>query len=328
MQIRDIIRFLQKIAPPVYQESYDNSGLIVGNAQAEVSGVLICLDSTEAIIDEAIRKGCNLVVAHHPIVFSGLKTLTGSNYVERTVIKAIKNDIAIYAIHTNLDNVYAKGVNEKFAEKIGLINTRILTPKKVKKLLEIWLPAQDDLLLKTLGSLGFTPLLNENRLSIPFDIGQKAHLMSLLKKHGINSDNYQIIASENSSKNIGSGMIGALTHPMPEMEFLQMLKKNMQAGCIRHTPLLGNSIKKVAICGGSGSFLLRHAIQNKADIFITGDFKYHEFFDAENKIIIADIGHFESEQFTIELLFEHLSNNFSNFALHCTEMTTNPVQYL
>ena len=328
MQIRDVINFLEKIAPPVYQESYDNSGLIVGNRQAEVTGVLICLDSTEAILDEAIEKGCNLVVAHHPIVFKGLKTFTGTNYVERTVIKAIKNDIAIYAIHTNLDNVYAKGVNEQFAAKLGLVNTRILAPKRLRKIVEIWEFQPNLELTEELSQAGFYPDTAERQLRIPFDVGEKGILLNILDKHGIKNNHYQIISSENVSTKVGAGMIGELPQPMQEMKFLKFLKNTMQTGCIRHTALLGKPIKKVAICGGSGSFLLRQVIQHKADIFITGDFKYHEFFDAENRIIIADIGHFESEQFTIDLLFKHLSNNFSNFALHCTDLTTNPVQYL
>ncbi len=328
MKIKAIINYLQQIAPPVYQESYDNAGLIVGNAQATITGVLICLDSTEAIVDEAIEKGCNLIIAHHPIVFGGLKRFTGANYVQRTVIKAIKNDIAIYAIHTNLDNMYAKGVNEKFAEKLGLLNTRILSPKKVKKLLEVWLPKENEILAKELAAAGFSPRFAQNRMSVPFDLAQKGALINMLSAHQIEQERYQVLASENVSYQIGAGMIGELPKAMPEMEFLKSLKQKMKTACVRYTPLLGKPIKKVAICGGSGSFLLRQAIQRGADIFITGDFKYHEFFDAENRIIIADIGHFESEQFTIDLLFEHLSKKFSNFALHCTNLTTNPVQYL
>ena len=270
MKIKEVSDFLEGIAPLHYQEGYDNSGLICGSGDTEVKGILLCLDSTEDIIAEAIEKGCNLVVAHHPIVFKGLKQFNGKNYVERTIIKAIKNEVAIYAIHTNLDNVYAQGVNGKIAEKIGLQHTQILAPKK--------------------GS--------EN------------------------------IKNDEGSSLVGAGMIGELASPMDEMAFLQHLKSIMQTDCVRYTPLRGKMIKKVALCGGAGSFLLSKAKAQQADIFITGDFKYHEFFDAEGQIIIADIGHFESEQFTIELLYELLSNKFSNFALHCTKVNTNPVQYL
>lgn len=265
MKIKELTNFLEGIAPLNYQEGYDNSGLICGNWETEIKGALICLDSTEEIVEEAIQKGCNLIIAHHPIVFKGLKRFNGNNYVERTVIKAIKNDIAIYAIHTNLDNVFIKGVNEKIAEKLNLQNTAILAPKK------------------------------------------------------------EIV---NPEQTIGAGIIGTLAEPMEEMAFLEHLKATMQTGCVRYTPLRNKMVHKVAVCGGSGSFLLSKAVQEKADIYITGDFKYHEFFDAEGRIIIADIGHFESEQFTIELLYELISGKFSNFALHCTEVNTNPVKYL
>lgn len=263
MTIQTIIDHLEQIAPPNYQESYDNAGLIVGYPMDEVKGILTCLDSTEAVLDEAISKGCNLVIAHHPIVFRGLKKINGSNYVERVVLKAIKSNIAIYAIHTNLDNVYYNGVNAKIAEKIGLINTKILAPK------------------------------------IAFD------------KEGT----------------VGSGMIGQLKTPIGEEAFLKHLKTSMQVNCVRHTALLGKPISTVAVCGGAGSFLFPLAKAQDADIFVTADYKYHEFFDADNALIIADIGHYESEQFTIELLFEIISKKFSNFAVYCTELITNPIHY-
>lgn len=271
MKIKALMSYLEGIAPPVFQESYDNSGLITGNPAEEIKGVLICLDSTEEVIEEAIGKTCNLVIAHHPIIFKGLKQLSGSNYVERVVIKAIKNDIAIYAIHTNLDNVYRQGVNGKIAQKLGLINTRILARKTVPSA--------------------------------------------------------SIISFENSHTQIGSGLIGELAEPMEEAAFLQFLKKVMKVNCIRYTRLLGEKVKTVALCGGAGSFLLKNAILQQADVFVSADFKYHEFFDADGRILIADIGHFESEQFTIQLLFEIISRKFSNFAAHCTEVDTNPVKY-
>ncbi len=261
--IANIITHLENIAPPIYQENYDNAGLIVGNKEATCTGVITCLDTTEAVIEEAIEYGCNLVVAHHPIVFRGLKRLTGENYVERVVIKAIKNDIAIYAIHTNLDNVYAQGVNAKIAERLGLINTHILSPK----------PAFND------------PL-------------------------------------------VGAGLFGELEESMSEMDFLRHLKTQMNTNCVKYTTLIGQPIKKVALCGGAGSFLLPQAIASGAQVFITGDYKHHEFFDAENQIIIADIGHFESEQFTIELLAHIIQEKFGTFAVRLTKINTNPVNYL
>ena len=260
MKIIDILSVLEAIAPPHLQESYDNAGLIVGNPEANVSGVLFCLDSTEAIVEEAVAKGCNLVVAHHPIVFRGLKRFNGTNYVERTVIQALRQDVAIYAIHTNLDNVYHQGVNAKIAEKIGLADTRILAPR-------------------------------------PTDF------------------------------EIGAGLLGNLPSPMGESEFLQHIKKALSTHCIRHTALRGKPVRKVAICGGAGSFLLSEALRAKADAFVSSDFKYHEFFDAEGKLVIADVGHFESEQFTIELLRDIVQEKFPTFALHLTSLNTNPVFY-
>lgn len=260
MKINQITTQLESLAPRHLQESYDNAGLIVGDDEAICTGCLISLDVTEEIIEEAMLKGCNLVVAHHPIIFGGLKQLVGENYVQRTVIKAIKNNVAIYAIHTNLDNVL-HGVNAKIGEKLGLSELTILRPKS--------------------------------------------------------ADNQEI----------GAGVVGHLAQAMEEKDFLRFLKKEMQTDCIRHTAFLGKPIQKIALCGGSGSFLLKDAIRAGADVFITGDFKYHEFFDAEGKIIIADIGHFESEQFTIPLIYRYLSEKFPTFALHFTETNTNPIKY-
>lgn len=265
MKIRDLTGFLEQIAPLQLQESYDNAGLIVGNPQTEIRGVLFCLDSTEEIIEEAVRRGCNLVVAHHPIIFRGLKKINGKNYVERTIIMAIRNNVAIYAIHTNLDNVLRHGVNERIAQQLGLKNLQILSPKK-------------DL------ASGIDP-------------------------------------------NIGAGIVGDLAEPIPERDFLIFLKEKMGAGVVRHTRLLERPVTRVAVCGGSGSFLLGDAIAAGADMFVTADFKYHEFFDADGKTVIADIGHFESEQFTINLLYELCAENFATFALHLTEIRTNPVFY-
>lgn len=262
MKIKDITAYLDSIAPPHLQENYDNAGLIVGDPEAECRGVLFCLDSTEAIVNEAVRKGCNLVVAHHPIVFKGLKRLNGRNYVERTVMEAIRRDVAIFAIHTNLDNVHRHGVNAKIAEKLGLVGTQILAPK----------PGTND-------------------------------------------------------PDIGAGLLGHLPKPMSETAFLQRIKTALRAGVVRHTALLGRPVQRVAVCGGAGSFLLSEAIRAGADAFVTADFKYHEFFDADGRILVADIGHYESEQFTIELLHDLVSAKFPTFALHSTELDTNPVRY-
>ncbi len=264
MKLKALIEFLENLAPPKFQESYDNAGLIVGTPEQEISSVLIALDSTEEVIQEAIDNGHNVVIAHHPIIFSGLKKINGKNYIERAIIKAIKNDIAIFAIHTNLDNVLVNGVNAKIAEKLGLQNIQILVPKSE-----------------------------------------------------LSDDNYQV----------GSGIIGAFANAKTPQEFLAFLKHEMQTSIIRHTKILDQSIKNVAVCGGSGRFLLEKAIQANADAFISADFKYHEFFDANDQILIADIGHYESEQFTIELLQMLINENFSTFAAHSTRMVTNPIKY-
>ena len=263
MKIREIINALEAIAPPHLQESYDNSGLIVGDADREVEGVLVCLDSIPEVIDEAISKGCNLVIAHHPIVFGGLKSITGKNYVERTVIAAIKNDIAIYAIHTNLDNVLSSGVNGRIAQQLGLVSCSPLRP----------------------------------------------------------------LSSDPSDADRGAGVIGQLAAPMGEKQFLQFLKERMQTAVIRHTGLLGKEVRTVAVCGGSGSFLLEDAVALGADFFVTGDYKYHQFFDADGRLVIADIGHYESEQFTIDLLCDLIRQNFPKFAPNSSEIGSNPITY-
>ncbi len=364
MKIKDVTNYLESIAPLAYQESYDNSGLIVGDKETIVKGILVSLDSTEDIIDEAIEKGCNLVVAHHPIVFGGLKKITGKNYVERTVIKAIKNDIAIYAIHTNLDNVI-EGVNGKIGEKLGLINTKVLAPKggMLKKLITyVPLEAKDqvmDALFKAgAGNIGnysecsFSAtgtgsyLANDKakpykgnvskrhqeaevRVEVVYPKNKEGGLIrSLEAAHPYEEVAYDLITISNTSAQIGAGIIGELEEEVDALSFLKGLKVTMKTECIRHTKTLGKKIKTVAVCGGAGSFLLSSAIAQQADIYITGDFKYHEFFDAENHLIIADIGHFESEQFTIELLVSILKEKFTTFAVRLTEKETNPIQYL
>lgn len=263
MILQEVIDFLEQIAPFRYQEGYDNAGLITGHPEMTVQGIMVSLDATEAVVDEAIANNCNVVVSHHPIVFRGLKKINGTNYVERTIIKAIKNDIALLAIHTNLDNVLEHGVSSKIAQKIGLTEVKILSPK-----------------------LDIDPT-------------------------GI----------------VGSGVIGTLNSQLAEHELLLHVKNVMEVNCIRHTELLGKPVKKIAICGGSGSFLLETAKKQGADVFISADFKYHEFFDADQRIVIMDIGHYESEHFTIDLLFELFSNKFRNFALHFTKVNTNPIKY-
>lgn len=364
MKIKEVINYLETLAPPMYQESYDNAGLIVGHPDTELTGVLFCLDSTEAVVDEAIQKGCNLIIAHHPIVFSGLKRFNWKGYIERTVMKAIKFDVCIYAAHTNLDNV-SHGVNSKIAEMLGLVNSRILAPKKqlLQKLYTFIPTAQADLVRNSLFSVGAGKIGNYSDVSFnivgagtfkagegsnPFvgQVGKRhfeaevkleviypKHLQSkivkmLKKNHPYEEPAFDIITIENENREIGSGMIGELEEPVKEKTFMKFLKDTMNTPIIRHTRFLNKKIRKVAVCGGSGSFLLNRAIGQGADIFITADYKYHQFFDANDKIIIADIGHFESEQFTIDLFYDYISKKFSNFALHKTEVNTNPVKYI
>jgi len=364
MKVKDIIQAIEEAAPPLYQESYDNSGLQVGDREGEVKGVLISLDVTEAVLDEAMERGCNMVVAHHPVIFSGIKQLSGRNYVERVVIKAIKNDISIYACHTNLDNM-RHGVNAKIAEKLGLQDTRILVPMKdTLRKLYTYAPAdvadkvRDALFAAGAGEIGlysecsfitegtgtFRAAANARPVvgqaggprkataEIKIEVLVPKHresqvLRALFSAHPYEEVAYEIIALQNSNQEIGAGMVGVLAEPMDEKDFLALLRQQMGADCIRHTALKGKKVQKVAICGGSGSFLLRDAIAAGADFFVTGDFKYHQFFDAEGRIVIADIGHYESEQFTKEIFEAILKKKFPNFATLLSNSSTNPVKY-
>lgn len=364
MKISAILSAINEFAPPVYQESYDNAQLITGNPNWECTGALLTLDAIEVIVDEAIEQNCNLIIAHHPIVFSGLKSLTGKNYIERTIIKAIKNDIAIFACHTNIDNVVL-GVNHKIAAKLNLQNAKILAPKsKLLYKLFTYVPINavdsvrdalfaagagaignyDECSFQTLGKGSFkgndasNPTIGERnirhyeeeaKLEVLLPEHLKSKVIEVLKAaHPYEEVAYELIQTENVHQNIGSGMIGELAEPMPSKEFLQLLQSTFKAQGIRYTDLVKDKIQKVALCGGAGSFLLSHAIRQHADIFITGDYKYHQFFDADGKIIIADIGHYESEQYTSELFYEILSQKFSTFAVRLSKHNTNPINYL
>jgi len=364
MKLKEITDCLEAYAPLAYQESYDNAGLICGSHDMDITSALICLDSTEAIIDEAIAGGCNLVIAHHPIVFSGLKKFNGKNYVERVIIKAIQNNIAIYAAHTNLDSVH-NGVNAKIAEKLGLINCTVLSPQKnlLKKLVTFCPVESEDGIRKALFDAGAGHISNYDECSFntsgtgTFRAGPGSHpfigeqgkqhyekevkietiypqqiesqlLKALLQAHPYEEVAYDLIPITNAHNQVGAGLIGELPAETDAMVFLTQLKIIMKADCMRYTALRDKKIKKVAICGGSGSFLLGDAIKNGADIFVTADFKYHQFFDAENRIVIADIGHYESEQFTVELFYEILKKKFPTFAVLKSTINTNPIKYL
>lgn len=364
MKLKELCTYLESVAPLAYQESYDNSGLLVGNPDTIIRGAVISLDCTEEVIDEAIKKGCNLIISHHPLVFKGLKRFTGSGYVDRTLIKAIKNDVALYAIHTNLDNV-ANGVNKALAEKIGLQNLRILAPKSgvLKKLVTLCPHQQADAVRAALfaagagqighyaqcsfnvagegtftaqeganpfvGNIGTPQKEAELRIEVLYpEHIEKTVLLALKATHPYEEVAYFLQTLSNSHQEIGSGMIGELPEAQDALAVLQHIKSQLGVPVIRHTQLVEKKIKKIAICGGSGSFLLPNALAAGADLFVTADYKYHEFFDADKQLIIADVGHFESEQFTQMLLFETITKNFPNFALHLTEQVTNPIKYL
>lgn len=364
MKIKDITNYLEKIAPLSYQESYDNSGLITGNKENELTGVLITLDTIEEVVEEAVEKGTNLIISHHPVIFKGLKKITGRNYIERSIIKAIKNDIAIYAIHTNLDNVHT-GVNAMLCKKFNLQNCKILKPVKneLRKLVtfipEDWTEQVRKAIFEAgAGHIGnydncsFTVsgkgtfkagentdpfvgkknqihLENENRIETIYPKYLEYKIIAaLLKSHPYEEVAYDIYPLENVYDKVGAGMTGELEEAADALTFLNQIKNILKTKMIKHTKLLDKPIKKVAFCGGAGSFLLTEAIRQKADIFISGDFKYHDFFDTDNKIIIADPGHYETEQYTKELIYDKLKKNFNTFACFLSEINTNPINYL
>lgn len=363
MLLSSIISYLESLAPLAYQESYDNSGLIVGNGEMEVKKAIVSLDCTEAVIDEAIATGANLVISHHPIVFSGLKKFNGSTYIERVVMKAIKHDIAIYAIHTNLDNV-RYGVNQRIAEQLGLQNLQILAPKMgLLSKLQTYVPhdrateLRDALFAAGAGHIGnysecsfntegtgtfkgndqsnayvgeknVTHAEPETKIEVMFPTRLSSQVLkALFNTHPYEEVAYELIPISNQHQEVGSGMIGELPKEYTEEEFFSLLKKGLNTPVVRHTASIGKTLKKVAVCGGSGSFLLNNALKMDADAFVTADYKYHQFFDAEGKILICDVGHYESEQFTMDLLVEKIQKKFPTFAICLTKCNTNPVFY-
>lgn len=364
MTIGEIIHHLEQIAPLTLQESYDNAGLLTGERSSAATGVLVSLDMTEAVIDEAIALGCNLIVAHHPIIFSGLKKLTGSNYIERTVIKAIRHHIALYAIHTNLDNI-GSGVNKMIADKLGLTDCKILQPKRnLLRKLVTYAPHEnagdirfalfdagagqighydhcsynvegygtfrgDESTNPHKGQKGEDHEEPETRIEVIFPAFSEAAILRALRKaHPYEEIAFDIVPLENAWQEAGSGMIGHLPAEMTEDAFLGLLRDTFMANGIRYTRKTGRNISRVAVCGGAGSFLLRDALLAKVDAFVTADLKYHQFFDADGHLLLADIGHYESEQFTKDLIVGQLTKKFANFAVHLSKVNTNPVNYL
>jgi dinuclear metal center YbgI/SA1388 family protein len=371
MKIKEILSFLEEMAPLAYAEDFDNVGLLVGDSNNESTGVLVCHDALESVIEEAINKKCNLIVCFHPILFSGLKKITGKNYVERAIIKAIKNDIAIYAVHTTLDN-HQQGVNKIFCDALGLKSTKILIPKQhfIQKLVTYTLPENVEKLRNSLfdagagkignyedcsfTSQGFgTYMGNENsnpsmgekfefvetqeiKIEVTFEKYQQNKILkALLSNHVYEEIAYEIYDLQNQHQNIGLGMIGELETEMNEKIFLEFIKEKMKCGGIRHSEFLGKSIKKIAVLGGAGSFAIKNAISAGADAFLTADLKYHQYYEAENQLLLADIGHFESERYTKNYIFDYLTKKIINFApdsafsgIVLSEENTNPVKYL
>ena len=359
-----VVAWLEQIAPPSYQESYDNAGLITGSGEWVCSGVLTTLDATEAVVEEAVRLGCNLVVAHHPIVFSGLKKINGRNYVEKAIITAIKKDIAIYAIHTNLDNVVAQGVNGKIAAKLGLVKSRPLLPKEgILRKLYCFVPVDH---LETVRNAVFSagagqignysecsfstegtgtfkggegtdpfvgqPGLRHSEKEVRVEMVLPAHISeavirAMVAAHPYEEVAYDLVNLANTHPGVGSGLLGELPAAVDEKAFLDTLRQVFRVPVVRHTRLTGRPVQRVAVCGGAGSFLIPKALAERADFYITADVKYHEFFDANDRMVVADVGHFESEQYTVELLFEVLLEKFRNFAILKSEIKTNPIHY-
>ncbi len=364
MTIKDITDYIELLAPLKYAEDFDNVGLLVGNYKDKVNGVLVTLDTLEETVEEAIEKNCNLIVSFHPIIFTGLKKLNGNSYVERVVLKAIKNNIAIYATHTALDNSF-HGVSSKICDVLGLVNKKILNPKpKTIKKLTTYVPLKNadevrNALFRanagnignydncsfnisgegtfrgnenanpTIGEKGKLHTEKELQISVTFESANEYKILKALHdSHPYEEVAYEIITTENSNQKIGIGMIGEFKNEMSEQEFLKFLKTAMKTNCVRHSKLLGKPIKKVAVLGGSGSFAISSAKRKGADAYVSADFKYHDFFTAEKKILLADIGHYESEQFTKNLLVDYLTKKFSSFAIILSEKSTNPIHYI
>jgi dinuclear metal center YbgI/SA1388 family protein len=363
MKIKDIFPVLEQMAPLAYAEDFDNVGLLTGNANDEARGILVCHDALENVIDEAIAKDCNLIVCFHPILFSGLKKITGKNYVERAVIKAIKNDIAIYAVHTALDN-HQQGVNKIFCDTLGLTNTKILIPKEnyIRKLVTYTVPKNLEKLRNalfaagagnignykncsfnsqgmstyqgnensnpTIGKKGEFTETREIKIEVTFEKHLEAKILkALFSNHVYEEVAYEIYNLNNSHQNIGLGMTGELAESMDQKVFLEFVKDKMQAHGIRHSVFYEKQIKKVAVLGGSGSFAIKNAIAAGADAFLTADLKYHQFYEAEGKLLLADIGHFESERYTQDYMADYLSKHL-DIKVMVTSVDTNPVHYL
>ncbi|MBR6621684.1 MAG: Nif3-like dinuclear metal center hexameric protein [Bacteroides sp.] len=364
MKIKEIIAALERFAPLPLQDGFDNAGLQVGLTEAEATGALLCLDVTEAVVEEAVTLGFNLIISHHPLIFKGFKSLTGRNYVERCVMKAIQNGIVIYSAHTNLDNAKG-GVNFKIAEKIGLKNVRIPVPKEdiLLKLVTFVPVNQANDVRKALFEAGCGCIGNYDSCSYnlsgegtfraleganPFcgELGEShtepevrietilpafrkgAAIKALMGAHPYEEPAFDFYPLKNVWNQVGAGVVGELDEPETELEFLKRIKKLFEVGCIKHNRLTGRLIQRVALCGGSGAFLAPRALGCGADIFITGEIKYHDYFDYENSLLMAEIGHYESEQFTKEIFYSIIRELCPEVEVQMTRINTNPIKYL
>ena len=364
MKIKEIVSALDRFAPLPLQDGFDNAGLQIGLTEAEATGALLCLDVTEAVLDEAIALGCNLVISHHPLIFKGYKSITGKDYVERCILKAIRNDMVLYAAHTNLDNAKG-GVNYKIAEKIGLKHLQVLEPKRnsLLKLVTFVPTEQAERVRKALfaagcgniggydscsynlkgegtfragenthpfcGSIGELHREEEVRIETILPSYKKGEVVrALLSAHPYEEPAFDLYPLENEWTQAGAGIVGELETPETELEFLKRTKKIFEVECVKHNRLTGREIQKVALCGGAGAFLIPQAIRSGADIFITGEIKYHDYFGHEDEILLAEIGHYESEQYTKEIFYSIIRDLFPNFALHLSKINTNPIKYL
>ncbi|HJF92625.1 MAG TPA: Nif3-like dinuclear metal center hexameric protein [Mediterranea massiliensis] len=364
MKIKEIVSALERFAPLPLQDGFDNAGLQIGLTEAEATGALLCLDVTEAVLDEAIGLGYNLVIAHHPLLFKGCKSITGRDYVERCILKAIKNDIVIYAAHTNMDNAWG-GVNFKIAEKLGLKNVRVLEPKEeaLVKLVTYVPVAQAEEVRNVLfaagcgcigrydscsynvegsgtfraqegthpycGAVGELHTEAEVRIETIVPAYRKAEAVrALLKVHPYEEPAFDLYPLQNTWQQAGAGVIGELEKPETELEFLKRVKKTFEVECLRHNKLMGREIQTVALCGGAGAFLLPLAIRQRADVFLTGEIKYHEFFGHEGEILLAETGHYESEQYTKEIFYTIIRDLFPSLDVQQTRVNTNPIKYM
>ncbi|RNI30524.1 Nif3-like dinuclear metal center hexameric protein [Rufibacter latericius] len=362
-KIKEVVKVLERYAPPAYQESYDNALLQVGDPNTTVTRVLVTLDCTLEVVEEAIERGCNLIVAHHPVIFKPLKSLTGKTPVERILLKALQNEVAIFACHTNLDHVH-NGVNAKLCEKLEIKNPKVLAPKtQLLTKLETYVPLEDtekvlaalhqagagqigdysDCSFRITGTGRFTPSAQanphigepckteetiENKIEVIFPTFKQNQIMrALLQAHPYEEVAHYLVALQNEDQEVGAGMVGELEEALSPETFVKHVKEKLQIETFRHTAWPQKPIKRVAVCGGAGSFLTRHAKAANADVFITADLKYHEFFEATEQFTLVDVGHYESEVYTKELFYDILTKSFPNFAVDLSNTPTNPVRH-